>query len=132
MTKLLAGILSAFIFSLLYASPVLAAVSTSSDITNYTSDTLQIITLIGTASAVFFLIRGGYGYIVSNGHPENLIQAKKTIRNALIGLVLILGAGVLISTFQNAINNPTSANSAGALSLTPLISTSPSGGLTQV
>src|SRR3989344_7165189 len=99
--KLVLSILCAFILSLLYASPALA-VSTSSDITNYTKDTLQIITLIGTASAVFFLIKGGYHYIISSGNPESLIQAKKTIRNALIGLVIILGAGLIISTFQNA------------------------------
>ncbi len=130
--KLVVSIFGVFVFSLLYASPVLAAISTSSDITSYTNDTLQIITLIGTASAVFFLIKGGYHYITSSGNPENLIQAKKTIRNALIGLVLILGAGVIISTFQNALNNPSSSNNAGAVDLTPLISTTPSGGLTQV
>ncbi len=129
--KLVISIFCAFAFSLLYATPALA-VSASSDITNYTRDTLQIITLIGSASAVFFLIKGGYQYIVSNGHPENLIGAKKTIKNSLIGLVIILSAGVVISTFQNALQNPTSGNSSGAVNLTPLVSTTPSGGLTQV
>lgn len=132
MMKLLLSIFSGLIFSLFFASPVLAAVSTSSDITNYTNDTLQIITLIGTASAVFFLIKGGYGYITSTGNPETLLHAKKTIKNALIGLVIILSAGVIISTFQNALNNPSSSNSTGAVSLTPLASTAPTGGLTQV
>lgn len=130
--KLLLSIFYAVVFYLLSASPAFAAVSTSSDITNYTKDTLQIITLIGTASAVFFLIKGGYHYIISSGNPESLIQAKKTIRNALVGLVIILGAGLIISTFQNALQNPSSSNNAGAVSLTPLASTTPSGGLTQV
>jgi hypothetical protein len=130
--KLVIRLFYGLVFSLLYVSPVFAAVPTSSDITNYTSDTLQIITLIGTASAVFFLIKGGYLYMTSTGNPEHITAAKKTIKNALIGLVIILGAGVIISTFQNALNNPASSNNSGAISLTPLVSTAPTGGLTQV
>ena len=132
MMKLLAAILSGLIFSLLYASPAMAAVSTSSEITNFTRDTLQIITLIGTASAVFFLIKGGYLYITSNGNPESLNNAKKTIKNALIGLVLILAASTIISVFQNALTNPSANTNTGAVTLTPLESAEPTGGLTQV
>ncbi len=116
---------------LFYASPAFA-VSTSSEITNYTSSTLQIITIIASSAAVLFLIKGGYFYLTSSGKPESLENAKKTIRNALIGLLLVLASGVLVSLFQNAIGNPTNATNTAALNLTPLTPTTPSDGLTQV
>lgn len=108
------------------------AASTSSDITNYTNDTLNIITLISTAAAVFFLIKGGYLYFSSTGNPESLVQAKKTIRNALIGLVIVLGATVIVSTFRGALSSDSTSTSAAAIAISPLNSVEPSEGLTQV
>ncbi len=113
------------------AAPVFAA-STSSDITQYTNTTLEMITLIATASAVFFLVKGGYQYITSTGKPDALEQAKHTIRNALIGFVIVLGAGALVSILNNAFNSTTSGTTTQAISLTPIASVKPSDGLTQV
>src|SRR5665213_3353825 len=58
----------------------------------------------GVASlvAVFFLINGGIHYMTSSGHPEKLEHAKKIIRNALIGLILVLGATVLTGILTHA------------------------------
>lgn len=110
-------------------SPVLAV---SSEMTAYTNDTLSIITLISTAAAVFFLIRGGYLYLTSTGNPQALDQAKRTIKQALIGLIIILAAGVITSVFRNAVNSGTADGGATSLQLSQIESVKPSDGLTQV
>ena len=61
MSKVLTGIWTATLTFFLFSSPVFAQ-STNPDIIQYTTDTLQIITLIATASAVFFLVKAGYVY----------------------------------------------------------------------
>jgi hypothetical protein len=61
-------------------------------------------TLIALASviAVFFLVYGGISYISSSGNPEKLEHAKRVIRNALIGLVMVIGAGTLVAILSHA------------------------------
>ena len=103
-----------------------------SDVTNYTSSTLGIITLISSIAAVLFLIKGGYLYITSSGKPEILGQAKKTISNALIGLVVVLSAGLVISFFNNALIPPSQSGNTSSLNLTPITIKKPTDGLTQV
>jgi hypothetical protein len=123
---ILSGLFLAYLF---LPFPVMAA---SPGITEYTNDTLSIITLISTAAAVFFLIRGGYLYLTSSGNPQALEQAKKTIKQALIGLVIVLAAGVLVSVFRNAVNSNTSGGEAPGYELSQIDSVKPSDGLTQV
>lgn len=121
-----------FSLSFLFIPHAVFAASTSSEITNYTTQTLQIITAISSAAALLFLVKGGYFYLTSSGKPDAMDNAKKTIRNALIGLVLVLGAGLLVSVFQNALTNPVTQTNTGAVSLAPIESVTPSDGLTQV
>ncbi len=108
------------------------AVTTSAEITNYTTSTLQLVTAIASGAAVLFLVKGGYFYLTSSGKPDALDNAKKTIKNALIGLILVLGAGLVVSVFQNALTNPAAQTVTGAISLAPINSVTPSDGLTQV
>ena len=114
------------------ASKKVLAVSTTSEITNYTNDTLKIITAIAMTAAVFFLIKAGYQYLTSNGKPDSLISAKKTIRNSLIGLVIVLGAGLIISLFNNALSGISSSGSNQTINIAPINAVAPSDGLTQV
>src|SRR3989344_2254412 len=127
--KLLLAFLSAVIY-LTSATPALAA--TSAEIITYTHDTLNIITLISTAAAVFFLIKGGYLYFSSTGKPDALQEAKKTIKNALIGLTIVLASTVIVSVFRNALSPASSPGSASPVNIAPIVSTPPTGGLTQV
>lgn len=116
---------------LLFGSPVFAQ-STNPDVIEYTNSTLQIITLIATASAVFFLVKAGYLYITSAGKPEVLDSAKKTIRNAVIGLTLVLAANVVTSVFQHALNSQTITGSGTPIDIVSIETVEPSEGLTQV
>ncbi len=130
MKRVLALLGTTALLFLLNSSPAFAA--TSSVITDYTKNTLQLITLIATSAAVFFLVKGGYLYMTSSGKPEALESAKKTIRNALIGLVIVLGAGIIVSTLTSALTSDSISTSSGAVNITPIESIKPGDGLTQV
>lgn len=63
-----------------------------------------MLSLTGLASliAVFFIIFGGYQYITSKGSPDKLEHAKRIVRNALLGLVIVIAAGTLTSILTGA------------------------------
>lgn len=66
---------------------------------------------VAAVLCILVVIFGGYYYMSSAGNPEKLERAKKTLRNAFIGFVIILGAGTLVAVMQNAYSskpiNPT-------------------------
>lgn len=63
-----------------------------------------IATLSGLASlvSVFFLVHGGMLYMSSTGSPEKLENAKRIIRNALLGLVLVIAAASVTAILAHA------------------------------
>jgi hypothetical protein len=128
MKKLFSVFIAIALFA--WAAPVFAA--DIPDISSFTSNTLGIITFISAAAAALFLIKGGYGYITSTGKPEALEDAKKTIKNAIIGLVIVLAAGTIVSLFKNSLNSATPSGSTAAIALSQIESVKPSEGLTQV
>ncbi len=121
-----------FIGIVFLASKSVLAVTTASEITTYTNDTLTIITAIAAVASIFFLIKAGYQYLTSSGNPQALVAAKHTIKNAILGLAIVLGAGVLISLFNNALTSTIINGSTPALNIAPLNSIKPTDGLTQV
>ncbi|MBI2325859.1 hypothetical protein HYU91_00530 [Candidatus Collierbacteria bacterium] len=124
--------LSTILILLLAPSVAYAATNAPSEVTAFTSDALSIITMISGAAAVFFLIRGGYVYITSTGRPDALEDAKKTIRNALLGLVLVIAANGIVSLLQGALVGNGDAGTITNLPLTQIESVPPNEGLTQV
>jgi len=81
-------------------------------------------TLIALASlaVVFFLVNGGIHYMTSSGDPEKLMHAKKVIRNALIGLVMVFAAGTLTAILSHAYSG---AGSTTAQKLPSLVAIKP-------
>ena len=129
MKKLLTIIGLILPFFLIMVTPAFAV---SSDVTQFTNNTLGMITLISTAAAVFFLVKGGYQYITSTGNPETLESAKKTIRNAIIGLVIVLGASLFVSVLSNSFNQVSQSTNSGVINISQIETVKPSDGLTQV
>jgi len=119
------------LFFLIMPTPVLAQ-TTVPEVSNFTNEALSIITIISAVAAVFFLIRGGYIYITSTGKPEALEEAKKTIRNALIGLVIILAANLIVSVFTQSLNGGSNDTPLSSLNISQVEAVKPSNGLTQV
>ncbi len=106
--------------------------TTPQEILSFTQDTLGIITLVATASAVFFLVKAGYSYITSTGKPEALERAKLTLRNALLGLILVIAANVVVGVFDDAFNSSNGNADGTSLSVVAIEASEPSEGLTQV
>lgn len=108
------------------------AFAASSAITDYTNSTVQFLTLIASSASIFFLVKGGYLYITSSGKPEALENAKRTIRNALIGLTLVMAASFIVSSLTGIFSVATQSGNGGAIPLQDIVPAKPSDGLTQV
>ncbi len=78
----------------------------------YVVPLLRTLCTLGTVASVVFLIHGGFVYMTSAGKPERLEQAKRIIRNALIGLLIILGAGIINEVLAHAYAASAVTNSA--------------------
>ncbi len=53
--------------------------------------------------ALIFIISGGFKYVMSQGDPSKLTQAKNAITNSVIGLVIVLAAVMIVRSVENAI-----------------------------
>jgi hypothetical protein len=82
----------------LFADATAASATLKSSISPLFSTMITIAAIL----CVLFIIFSGYYYMTSAGNPEKLERAKKTLRNAFIGFVIVLGAGTLVAIMQNA------------------------------
>lgn len=102
------------------------------EVATFTSTTLSGLTVLASLVSAFFLVKGGYQYITSSGKPDALEDAKKTIRNALIGLVMVLAANTLVSFLTNSFTASNIPAQSSEFAFAPIEPIAPSGGLTQV
>lgn len=61
--------------------------------------------LFGGAAGILFLILGGYRLITSQGNPEQIDKAKKTLLYTAIGMGLLFLAVVLVRTIVGYLKN---------------------------
>ncbi|HSW97558.1 MAG TPA: hypothetical protein VLF89_07070 [Candidatus Saccharimonadales bacterium] len=116
---------------MLFSSPAVAFAASNSTVAQFTTSAVSVLITIASLASAFFLIHGGFKYITSTGKPQELESAKKTIRNALIGLILVIAAGVFSALLQNAFTTPSNGASTAALTLKPIQTVAPSNGLAQ-
>lgn len=64
---------------------------------------VQALLVIGAYVTVFFIIKGGFGYMTSAGSPEGMTAARKTITNALIGMVIAMLAASIVNAVAGMI-----------------------------
>jgi len=74
-----------------------------SDIPKVLLAIFEIVLRIGGIVAVGFVIYGGFQYILSQGEPENLKNARGTIINSLIGLAIAISATAIVNLLANTI-----------------------------
>lgn len=99
---------------------------------NYVTPTLRILTAIAAIASVFFIVYGGFLYIASSGKPEKLDTAKRVLKNALIGLVIVLGASTLTAILSGAMTHTVAPSSSVLPSLEAIKPDSASNGLIDV
>jgi hypothetical protein len=59
--------------------------------------------LVGILS-VWFIIYGGFQYITSRGNEEQAEGGKKTLTNAIIGLVIVILSYIIVTVIINALD----------------------------
>lgn len=112
--------------------PSTAFAASNNEVANYTSQTLTVLIVLASVATTFFLIRGAYLYITSTGNPATLDEAKRAIRSALIGLVIVISAAVFSSILSSAMTEPTPSGVGTALNLAPIQPTEQNGTLTKI
>lgn len=60
---------------------------------------LQIVAYI----TVGFIIFGGYKYMISAGSPDGMVKARKTITNAVVGLVISIFSIAIVNVVSGAL-----------------------------
>ncbi len=96
------------------------ASTAASVLRDFLAPVIRALGVIASLVCAFFLSTGGYHYMTSTGNPEKLEQAKRVIRNALIGLVLVLGAAVLTTILTHAYAGSSTAINSSLPNLTEL------------
>lgn len=69
---------------------------------DYIAPTIRTLAALASIACVFFLVNGGYLYMTSAGKPDTLDYAKRVMKNAVLGLVIVLGATTLTSLLTSA------------------------------
>lgn len=112
--------------------PRIAFAASNPEVDHFASDAMTAILALAGTAVVFFLVRGGYLYITSTGDPAALEDAKRTIRNALIGLVIVIAAAFMSNLLSQSLTESSTGGSATALQLEPITPTEQTGTLTQI
>lgn len=64
---------------------------------------INILLSVSGIVAIGFLVYGGFRYIISAGNEESAEQAKKTIQNAIVGLIIIILSYTIITAISNLV-----------------------------
>src|SRR3989338_6473758 len=110
-----ANVISIFLVFALALVPLLAGAQFSapsggpignvSSVTGLIGRFIQILLADAGLIAVIFLIIGGFRYITAGGNEETAEEAKKTVTNAIIGIVIVILAFVIVRVISNALIN---------------------------
>lgn len=112
--------------------PSIAFAASNPDVDHFASDAMTVILALAGIAVVFFIVRGGYLYITSTGDPVALEDAKRTIRNALIGLVIVIAAAFISSILSQSLTESSAPGTATTLELSPIVPQEETGTLTQI
>lgn len=93
---------------------------TSSAITimrDYVTPTIHMLAALASIVCVFFIANAGYLYMTSSGKPDRMEHAKHVLRNAVLGLLIVLVATTLVSILSHAYGSPHNVSNATLPSL---------------
>jgi hypothetical protein len=98
----------------------------------YVAPTIRTLAALAAIVCTFFIVNAGYLYMTSSGKPEALEHAKRVLRNAILGLVIVLSAATLTSILSNAYGQPAGGQAATLPSLQAIPQEDVSNGLVDV
>jgi prepilin signal peptidase PulO-like enzyme (type II secretory pathway) len=67
---------------------------------------IELLLLFAGSIAVLFIIIGGFQYITSGGNEETAEKGRKTLVNAVIGMVVIILSYTIITVIQTTLTTP--------------------------
>jgi type IV secretory pathway VirB2 component (pilin) len=85
--------------------PTSSKLAGSRDVSDFIINVIEVLLTVAMAIAVLFIIIGGFQYMTSAGNEGRAESGKKTLINALIGLVLIILAYVIVSVINRTLTN---------------------------
>ena len=98
----------------------------------YVGPTIRLLAALAGIVCTFFIVNAGYLYMTSSGRPEQMGHAKDVLRNALIGLVIVLSAATITAILTSAYGTPHAATTATLPNLQAISPEQPSSGLIEV
>lgn len=96
------------------------ASAASSAMRSFVTPMVATLCVIASLACTFFLVTGGIQYMSSKGKPENLEHAKRTLKNALIGLALVIAAATLTAILSHAYSGAAGTMADKLPTLTPI------------
>lgn len=74
---------------------------------------VDIVLFVTSVASVFFLIYGGIQYIVSQGQPDKLTAARRTLTYAIVGLIVAILARAIVQFIAMNIFGASSVETGG-------------------
>lgn len=94
------------VFALTPANPPLGGNPiTLTEIQNAIERIAQILIVVGVVIAVIMIIWGGIVWVTAGGSDTRLESGKKTVKNGIIGAIIVLGVGVILQTIAYFVAN---------------------------
>ena len=78
--------------------------SSSSSLPALIASIIEILLFIAGAIAVLFVVIGGYYWMTAKGNDEQAEKGRKTLTNAIIGIVVVIMAYVIINVIVRLVS----------------------------
>lgn len=79
--------------------------SGSTNLEQFITTAIQLMLLFAGAIAIVFVIIGGYYYITAAGNEEQSEKGRKTLTNAIIGIIIIVLSYAIITVISNLVSS---------------------------
>lgn len=83
-----------------------SGLSSSQSLQELIFNAIKLFLTFSGAVAVVFVIIGGFFYITAQGNEEQAEKGKKTLINAIIGVIIIIMSYVIINVITNLVSSP--------------------------
>jgi len=84
---------------------------------DYVAPTIRMLSALAGIVCTFFIVNAGYLYMTSGGKPDQMEHAKRVLRSALLGLLIVLSAATLTAILTSAYGHPAGGHTASLPSL---------------
>jgi len=101
--------------------------SSDSDLTGKIALIINIVLGFLGLLAVVMIIFAGFNWMTAGGNEETVTKAKGTIKNAVIGIAIVLSAFVIVNFTVSQLSDTTSENNSGGATTGGTVPTDPLG-----